>query len=70
MYIYNLHEPEQRSRYSDWLRPGRSRGRSSSSGRVKYFLFSAQSRPVLVHIQSPIQLVQEALSLVVNAAGA
>jgi hypothetical protein len=34
-----------RSRYSDWLRPGRPRGRSSSPDRVKNFLFSTSSRP-------------------------
>jgi hypothetical protein len=36
-----------RSRYSDWLRAGRLRGRSSSPGRVKNFLFSTSSRPAL-----------------------
>jgi hypothetical protein len=30
-------EPRQLSRYSDWLRAGRRRGRSSSPGRVKNF---------------------------------
>jgi hypothetical protein len=30
-------EPGQRSRYSDWLRAGRPRGRSSSPGSVKIF---------------------------------
>jgi hypothetical protein len=45
-----------RSRDSDWLRTGRSRGRSSSSSpsRVKNFLFSAASRPALESTQPPI----------------
>jgi hypothetical protein len=30
-------EPAQRSRYSDWLRAGRPRGRSSSPGRGQEF---------------------------------
>jgi hypothetical protein len=34
----------QGSRYSDWLRAGRPRVRSSSSGRVKIFLLSTASR--------------------------
>jgi hypothetical protein len=40
-------EPGERGRYSDWLRSGRPRGRSSGPGRVKNFLFSASSRPAL-----------------------
>jgi hypothetical protein len=43
------------SRYSDWLQAGRLRGRSSTSGRVKYFLFSMSSRPALRSTQPPIQ---------------
>jgi hypothetical protein len=39
-----------RSRYSDWLRAW-----SSSPGRVKDFLFSTSSRPVLGPTQPPIQ---------------
>jgi hypothetical protein len=35
------------SRHSDWLRVRRPRGRSSSPGRVKNFLFSTSSRPAL-----------------------
>jgi hypothetical protein len=35
------------SRYGDWLRAGRPRGRSSSPDRVKNFLFSKSSRPSL-----------------------
>jgi hypothetical protein len=49
------------SGYSDWLRPGRPRGRSSSPGRVKIFLFSTASRPVLGPTQPPIQWVPGAV---------
>jgi hypothetical protein len=49
------------SRYSDWLRAGRPRGRSSSPGRVKNFLFSTLSRPVLGFTRPPIQWVSGAL---------
>jgi hypothetical protein len=38
--IYQTSEPRSRSRYSDWLRAGRPRGRSSSPGRVKDFVQS------------------------------
>jgi hypothetical protein len=47
----------KRSRYSDWLRAGRPRVWSSSPGRVKYFLFSAASRPALGPTQPPIHWV-------------
>jgi hypothetical protein len=36
-------EPRWRSRYSDWLRAGRPRGRSSSPGSVKNFLQVVQT---------------------------
>jgi hypothetical protein len=49
------------SRYRDWLRTGRPRGRSSSLGRGKNFLFSMSSRPVLRPTQLPIQWVPGAL---------
>jgi hypothetical protein len=49
-----LCEPGYRSRYSDWLRAGRPRGRGSSPGRVKNFHFSMSSRPVLGSTQPPI----------------
>jgi hypothetical protein len=52
----------RRSRYSDCLRAGRPRGRSSSPGRVKNFLFSTSSRPALGPTQPPIQWVPGALS--------
>jgi hypothetical protein len=45
-----------RSRYSDWLWAGRTRGRSSSAGWIKYFLYSMPST------QPPIQWVPGALS--------
>jgi hypothetical protein len=43
-----------KSRYSDWLRAGRSRGRSSIPGRIKY-LFSTASRLSPGPTQLPIQ---------------
>jgi hypothetical protein len=49
------------NRDSDWLRAGRPRGRSSSPGRVKNFLFSASSRPDLGFTQTPIQWVPGAI---------
>jgi hypothetical protein len=52
MYTY---VPGWRSRYSDWLRAGRPRGRSASPDRVKNFLFSTASRLALRSIQPPIQ---------------
>jgi hypothetical protein len=52
--IYLVH----RSRYSDWLRAGRPRGRNSSPGRVKNFLFSTSSIPALRFTQLPIQWVR------------
>jgi hypothetical protein len=55
-------EPEWLSRYSDWLRAGRPRGRSSSPGRVKNFHFSISSRPALGPTQPPIQWVPGAVS--------
>jgi hypothetical protein len=48
-------EPGYRSRYSDWLRVGRPRGRSSSPGGVKNFLFSTLSRSALGPTRPPIQ---------------
>jgi hypothetical protein len=46
---------------TDWLWTGRRRGRSSSSGRVKNFLFSKSSRPAVGSTQPPIQWVLGAL---------
>jgi hypothetical protein len=59
--IYSRCEPGQ-SRYSDWLRAGRPRGRSSSPGEVKNFHFSMSSGPALGFTQPPIQWVRGALS--------
>jgi hypothetical protein len=50
----DVHFNKGRSWDSDWLRAGRPTGRSSSPGRVKNFLFSTSSRPVLGRAQ-PIQ---------------
>jgi hypothetical protein len=60
---------QYRSRYSDWLRAGRPRGRSSSPGGVKNFLFYTSSRPVLGPTQPPIQRVPGALSQGVQRPG-
>jgi hypothetical protein len=50
------------NRYSDWLRAGRPRGRSSSPKGGKNFRFSTSSRLVLGSTQPPIQRVPGALS--------
>jgi hypothetical protein len=55
---YTNEEPGELSRYSDWLRAGRPKGRSSSPGRSKNFLLSTWSRPTLGPIQPLIQWVQ------------
>jgi hypothetical protein len=47
---------------SDWLRAGRPRGRSSSLGTGKIFIFSTSSRSALGLTQPPIQRVPWALS--------
>jgi hypothetical protein len=57
-----IREPGYRSRYNDWLRAGCLRGRSSSPGRVKNFLFFTSFRPALGPILPPIQWVPGALS--------
>jgi hypothetical protein len=50
------------SRDSDWLLAGGPRGRRSSPGSAKNFLFSSSSRPALESTQPPTQRVLEALS--------
>jgi hypothetical protein len=65
----NKKEPGLRSRYSDYLRAGRLRGRSSSPGRVKNFLFSKSSRPALGYTQPPNQWIPGALSPTVKRPG-
>jgi hypothetical protein len=62
-YYYNYYykEPGERSQYSDWVRAGRQRGRSSSPRRAKNFLFSTLSRPALGPTQPPVQWVLGAL---------
>jgi hypothetical protein len=50
-------EPGYRSRYSDWLRTGRPRDRSSSPDGGKNFHFSMSSTPALGPTQPPIQWV-------------
>jgi hypothetical protein len=54
--------PRQRSRYSDWLRAWRPRGRRSSPGWVKNSLFSTSFRPAMGPTQPPSQWVPGALS--------
>jgi hypothetical protein len=56
-----IKEPGWRNQYSNWLQAGRPRGLSSSPGRVKNYLFSALSRPVLGPTQPSIQWVLGAL---------
>jgi hypothetical protein len=58
--LYNVVKTKvslQRSQYSDWLRAERSRGRSSTPGKVKNFLVFTSSRPALGPTQPPIQKV-------------
>jgi hypothetical protein len=50
------------SRYSDWLRVGLPRGRSSIPGRGNIFLHSTSFRQALEPTQPPIQWVLEAIS--------
>jgi hypothetical protein len=57
------------SRYSYWLRAGRPRGRSSSPGRVKNFLFYSSSRSALGSTQPPIEWVPGVSSSVVKRQG-
>jgi hypothetical protein len=57
------------TQYSDWLRAGRPRGRGSSPGRGKNFLFSTLSRPALGSTQLPIHWVPGALSSGVKRPG-
>jgi hypothetical protein len=57
-----VQSPGKRSHYGDYLQAGRPRSRSSSSGKVKNFLFSTSSRPALGFIQPPIQWVPGDLS--------
>jgi hypothetical protein len=55
--------------YSDWLRAGRLRSRSSSPDRVKNLLFSTASRPALGSTQPPLQWVPTVLSSWVKRPG-
>jgi hypothetical protein len=52
-----MEEPRKHSRYSDWLRARRPRGRISSPSGVKNFLYSTSSRPALGSTQPPIRWV-------------
>jgi hypothetical protein len=66
-YINPLHiitspRSGQCSRYSNWLRAGLPRDRSSNPSRVKNFLFSTSSRSALGSTQPPIHWVLWALS--------
>jgi hypothetical protein len=55
--------------WRNWLRAGRPRGRSSSPGRVKNFLFSTSSRRALRPTQPAIEWVPEALSPAIKRSG-
>jgi hypothetical protein len=59
----------KRSRYSDWLRAGRPRSRSSSPGRVKKVLSSTSSNPALGSTKPPTQWVPGDLSQGVKRQG-
>jgi hypothetical protein len=61
-FAFETSNSKKCSRYSDWLRVGRPRGRTSSPGRIKKFLFSKSSRPALGSTQPPIQLAPGVLS--------
>jgi hypothetical protein len=66
--LYNFPSITQRSRYSDWLRADRPKGRSR--GRVKNFLFSTSSRRALYgSAQPPIQWVPRNFSPGVRRSG-
>jgi hypothetical protein len=58
-YVFecNFFSQKQCNRYSDWLRTVRSMDRCSSPGRVKNFVFSMSSRPVLGHTQPGVRRV-------------
>jgi hypothetical protein len=60
--IRHVTESGQRSRYSDYLRAGKPRGRSSRPGRSKNFNFSMLSSPALAPTHPPTQWVLGALS--------
>jgi hypothetical protein len=57
IFIYFITGAGVAQSYRDWLRAGRPRGRSSSPGRVKYFLFSTSSRQALRPTQPPIRWI-------------
>jgi hypothetical protein len=54
---YGWYTRKQRSRYSNWLRAGQPRGRSSSPGRDKIFLLSASFIPALRPTQPSVYWV-------------
>jgi hypothetical protein len=55
-------QPEERSRYSDWLRAGRNRGCTSSPGGGKNFHVSMLPKPKLRPTHPPTQWISETLS--------
>jgi hypothetical protein len=69
LYYKKWEEPEQLSRYSNWLWAGRPRSRSLSPGRIKNLLFSKSSRPALGPIQPTIKWVPRAFSMRVKRPG-
>jgi hypothetical protein len=69
MPLFRLWEPGQRSRYSDWLGAGRTRGRISSPRSLENFLFCTSPRAVLGSTRPPIQWVTRALSPEVKRPG-
>jgi hypothetical protein len=53
-----LSDQKRGSRYSDWLRTRRHKGRSSSLRRIIFFLFTS-SRPALGPMHPPFQWAEE-----------
>jgi hypothetical protein len=68
LYV-TFREPGQCSQYSNWLRAGQPRDRSSSPRGNKNFHFSMSSRQALRPTQPPIQWVPGALSMGVKQPG-
>jgi hypothetical protein len=62
LFLCSCKDPGARSRYSDWLRAGRSMGRNSSPAGGKNFHFSTSSRLALRSNQPPIEKVPGALT--------
>jgi hypothetical protein len=62
LYALLINKTGELSRYSDWLRAGRRRGRSSNPNKVKNDLFSTSCRLALGSTQPSTQWLPGALS--------